>query len=111
LDSGPSPDSAEPEPRDTAEVNEEAITTVIKDDPECPVDDTPPKQESEGEKSGEAPVTVIETRVGPSTPPQVESKIHHTAMEKTPISELLLSIERGFLFIPSAPLSPPQSYL
>ncbi|KAG5646317.1 hypothetical protein DXG03_003914 [Asterophora parasitica] len=30
---------------------------------------------------------------------------------KTPISSLLSSIQRGFLFTPSSPLSPPQSYL
>ncbi|KAJ6557170.1 clasp N terminal-domain-containing protein [Mycena sp. CBHHK59/15] len=44
----------------------------------------------------------------PVTPPKLERDI---ALDKTPISELLLSIERGFLFTPSAPLSPPQSYL
>ncbi|KAK7057325.1 TOG domain-containing protein [Favolaschia claudopus] len=36
---------------------------------------------------------------------------HFVMSSKTPISELLLSIERGFLFTPSAPLSPPESYL
>ncbi|KAH7913878.1 clasp N terminal-domain-containing protein [Hygrophoropsis aurantiaca] len=30
---------------------------------------------------------------------------------KTPITNLLSSIQRGFLFTPSSPLSPPQSYL
>jgi hypothetical protein len=33
------------------------------------------------------------------------------ASTKTPISALLSSIQRGFLFTPSSPLSPPQSYL
>ncbi|KIJ61362.1 hypothetical protein HYDPIDRAFT_31446 [Hydnomerulius pinastri MD-312] len=30
---------------------------------------------------------------------------------KTPITALLSSIQRGFLFTPSSPLSPPQAYL
>ncbi|KIM64979.1 hypothetical protein SCLCIDRAFT_114032, partial [Scleroderma citrinum Foug A] len=30
---------------------------------------------------------------------------------KTPITALLTSIQRGFLFTPSSPLSPPQTYL
>jgi hypothetical protein len=44
----------------------------------------------------------------PATPPKVEAPIITSA--KTPISELLLSIEQGFLFTPGAPLSPAQSY-
>ena len=35
----------------------------------------------------------------------------HNSLNKTPISALLSSIQRGFLFTPSSPLSPPQSYL
>lgn len=30
---------------------------------------------------------------------------------KTPITALLSSIQRGFLFTPSSPLSPPQAYV
>lgn len=32
-------------------------------------------------------------------------------IDKTPISALLRSIEQGFLFTPSSPLSPPQMYV
>lgn len=48
-----------------------------------------------------------------STTPRMLMAPEHAAeyMTKTPISALLSSIERGFLFTPSSPLSPPQSYL
>ncbi|RDB24796.1 Protein stu1 [Hypsizygus marmoreus] len=45
----------------------------------------------------------------PGTPYSLENILDTSA--KTPISSLLSSIQRGFLFTPSSPLSPPQSYL
>ncbi|KAJ7072493.1 clasp N terminal-domain-containing protein, partial [Mycena amicta] len=45
-----------------------------------------------------------------ATPPRTDKALDVSA-NKTPISQLLLSIERGFLFTPSAPMSPPDSYL
>ncbi|KAJ6499454.1 clasp N terminal-domain-containing protein [Mycena sanguinolenta] len=78
--------------------------------PECPHSET----ENEHE---DARITVTDTDSLPNasnpgcltTPPRLEKG--NIAPSKTPISELLLSIERGFLFTPSAPLSPPESYL
>lgn len=51
---------------------------------------------------------------GEPTTPQgllVPRDFSDPASNKTPISALLSSIQRGFLFTPSSPLSPPQSYL
>ncbi|KAF8170170.1 hypothetical protein K438DRAFT_1854153 [Mycena galopus ATCC 62051] len=90
---------------------EELVTRAESSSPE-PEDPEIPKDERD-----EARITVTVTETPPdlpnplglTTPPRAEnSKI---ASSKTPISELLLSIERGFLFTPSAPLSPPDSYL
>ncbi|KAF9051005.1 hypothetical protein BDZ89DRAFT_1056903 [Hymenopellis radicata] len=50
----------------------------------------------------------------PSTPTPVmteRSLWEAKQLEKTPISSLLSSIEQGFLFTPSSPLSPPAGYL
>lgn len=66
---------------------------------------------------GEHPVAdemVPPTNVQEPTTPQgllVPGDFSDPAFNKTPISALLSSIQRGFLFTPSSPLSPPQSYL
>ncbi|KAJ7209508.1 clasp N terminal-domain-containing protein [Mycena pura] len=73
-----------------------------------------PKPDLEGriQKSPETKPNIMVTPnpLDPATPPKADGGLN-AAMSKTPISELLLSIERGFIFSPSAPLSPPQSYL
>ncbi|KAJ7188412.1 clasp N terminal-domain-containing protein [Mycena filopes] len=78
--------------------------------------ETPPLEtEALQDQSGEAPITIIGSPLhlssvkSPSTPPKAEKS--SMSSSKTPISQLLFSIERGFLFTPSAPLSPPDSYL
>lgn len=62
--------------------------------------------------SAEDSVRVTITGSSPSSPhtPGGPMRIE-SVNDKTPISALLSSIERGFLFTPSSPLSPPQSYL
>ncbi|KAG6905575.1 hypothetical protein DXG01_001871 [Tephrocybe rancida] len=47
----------------------------------------------------------------PTTPTLISADNIFDTTAKTPISSLLSSIQRGFLFTPSSPLSPPQSYL
>ncbi|KAJ7124866.1 clasp N terminal-domain-containing protein [Mycena epipterygia] len=102
-------------PQDTAEVNKEDNTSDREGDDigSLPRQETLQSEKPNGEE--QARVTVTEAPLDPSelaeatTPPKVERD--NVASSKTPISELLLSIERGFLFTPSAPLSPPQSYL
>ena len=66
-------------------------------------------QTSELEETSPLPASAVS---GSSTPrtlllPQDTTDCSH----KTPISALLSSIQRGFLFTPSSPLSPPESYL
>jgi hypothetical protein len=45
------------------------------------------------------------------TPKRAPNMTKDLLIEKTPISALLTSIEQGFLFTPSSPLSPPQMYV
>ncbi|KAJ7782977.1 clasp N terminal-domain-containing protein [Mycena metata] len=107
--------SAKPE----APVSKEKSRPLSTADVRSPSPETPPVETEElarsGDKSEEAQITVTGSPSGsadvsrPSTPPKAEKS--SIASSKTPISELLLSIERGFLFTPSAPLSPPQSYI
>lgn len=47
----------------------------------------------------------------PNTPRPLLFSEDPMDLSKTPISALLSSIQRGFLFTPSSPLSPPQSYV
>ncbi|KAG5716314.1 Protein stu1 [Termitomyces sp. T112] len=46
----------------------------------------------------------------PTTPTILSTDDIFDTNAKTPISSLLASIQRGFMFTPSSPLSPPQSY-
>ncbi|KAJ7045357.1 clasp N terminal-domain-containing protein [Mycena alexandri] len=78
--------------------------------PETPLIETEEIAKSE-DKSEEAQITVTGSPSGSSSPSTPKAEKSSIASSKTPISELLLSIERGFLFTPSAPLSPPQSYI
>ncbi|KAG5652236.1 hypothetical protein H0H81_005730 [Sphagnurus paluster] len=54
---------------------------------------------------------IPETAEFPRTPRVLSSNELSESPSKTPISSLLSSIQRGFLFTPSSPLSPPQSYV
>lgn len=60
---------------------------------------------------------VVATPPGPIKPAEKLSRIAESCQEQgegapsTPITALLSSIQRGFLFTPSTPLSPPQNYL
>ena len=56
----------------------------------------PPEQRPTTETTGTPPFLLAPPSESPS---------------KTPITALLTSIQRGFLFTPSSPLSPPQTYL
>jgi len=80
---------------------------------ECPQeedqDDHVVVQTSEPEEASPLPASVVSDSSTPRTllSPQDTVDCSH----KTPISALLSSIQRGFLFTPSSPLSPPESYL
>jgi hypothetical protein len=94
------------------EVNEEASAVAATEEvvmrPETPASET-----NTGHDETRITVAITESpsdSSNPTTPPKAD-KSSNIASSKTPISELLLSIERGFLFTPSAPLSPPESYL
>lgn len=60
--------------------------------------------------SGEVSGPSSDTPTTPHAEPQILLDAHASIIG-TPISALLSSIQRGFLFTPSSPLSPPQSYL
>jgi len=61
-----------------------------------------------GELSSEVPVGGGEDGEAERESSPVHS-LH--SLGRTPISSLLTSIQRGFVFTPSSPLSPPESYL
>ncbi|KAF7315328.1 TOG domain-containing protein [Mycena indigotica] len=71
--------------------------------------DEQPAAEDKLQEDEEIPKVSVES-LDLATPPRTGAA-PNISVNKTPISELLLSIERGFLFTPSAPLSPPDSYL
>ncbi|KAG9316527.1 clasp N terminal-domain-containing protein [Chiua virens] len=73
-------------------------------------DRTPHSVDSEGQNAP-APMTLSgSTDVGENQPGPV-AILQEKDMPSTPITTLLSSIQRGFLFTPSSPLSPPQNYL
>ncbi|KAF7362026.1 TOG domain-containing protein [Mycena venus] len=93
---------------------QEEETSTVATRPETPQSETKIAEDTKAERD-EAHITVstvtegLPDPAGLTTPPRAEKS--NISSSKTPISELLLSIERGFLFTPSAPLSPPESYL
>ncbi|KAJ7713959.1 clasp N terminal-domain-containing protein [Mycena maculata] len=97
----------EPEPEHVAATDTEEISSAP---PELPPSEASDAEEQSDETLGTENLPGPSKLAGLTTPPRVEPNID-AAANKTPISELLLSIERGFLFTPSAPLSPPDSYL
>ncbi|KAJ7084284.1 clasp N terminal-domain-containing protein [Mycena belliarum] len=99
-----------PAANEQSAVETSALSTTSESDDSKPCE-AEVEQESEEERSEEAPVMMTKPQPspGPKTPPKARKA--EPAVDKTPISELLLSIEQGFIFTPSAPLSPPQSYL
>lgn len=67
-------------------------------------------------KTGSEPATplVLPSRTSSVPPLEIDSDVpllSQASPTRTPISTLVSSIQRGFLFTPSSPLSPPQSYL
>lgn len=55
----------------------------------------------------------VGTSASPITTPErpfASTNIRSTESEGTPISALVSSIQKGFLFAPNSPMSPPQSY-
>jgi len=66
--------------------------------------------------SRQIPIELVINPSTPSAPPQtpvrdVSAQFGAIGEQATPISALLSSIQRGFLFTPATPLSPPDSYL
>jgi hypothetical protein len=109
VDSGPQPGGTDPRDQETTTQDD----TIGDQDNTCSVHDAttavkqePSQSQTPNAEHSDVTETLPPSILGLSTPRKVENN----ALEKTPISELLLSIERGFLFTPSAPLSPPQSY-
>lgn len=74
-----------------------------------------PSLEQNGQSSADKPLTSSDLGQRPATEtngtPTFLLAPPSDSPSKTPITALLTSIQRGFLFTPSSPLSPPQTYL
>lgn len=68
-----------------------------------------PTATSSGELCSEASAERKDTETERSSSPAPTHQLH--SLGRTPISSLLTSIQHGFIFTPSSPLSPPESYL
>ncbi|KAG6901164.1 hypothetical protein C0995_016299 [Termitomyces sp. Mi166 len=100
--------------------NEEDTPFLVSQSPQDVDDETDTKEravqhdqekESSYQETTEWPVEDHSRPLeGPTTPTLPPTDNGLDANAKTPISSLLASIQRGFMYTPSSPLSPPQSY-
>lgn len=118
---------ASPAADEKAEVTVEAIDTpAVEAEIQVPVeevqeagseDDQPQLEQTQDvvdPSSNNVQIQVAAATPRPTTPTPVMTERalwEAKQLEKTPISSLLSSIEQGFLFTPSSPLSPPAGYL
>jgi hypothetical protein len=99
----------EEDPRPAGEEKAEEEEEVVAE-PEA-------EEEEESPAPEPAPIGLVVTGSEPfdlpNTPlnPEIKSLGWNIQNAKTPISQLLTSIQQGFEYSPTSPLSPPQSYL
>lgn len=90
------------------EVLEEPLTTTL--DGEGSLSAQHPHDHGESQTNGN-PTNSATTTDPEGTPNTMQIPFPSGPLPNTPISNLLTSIQQGFLFSPCSPLSPPQSYL